>query len=170
MTMLPDPLHPALVHLPIALAMLLPVFALAAAVAISRGALPPRFWGTLVALQILLAGSVWVALETGEQQEERVEKVVGHDPIEAHEEAAERLLWLVIGATLVSGTGLLPAGAGRAGRAATVVAGGIVLAAALGVGHSGGALVYEHGAADAYAKRTSSGPAGAGSDDAHDRD
>jgi hypothetical protein len=54
--MLPDPLHPAVVHLPMALAVLIPA----------------------------------LALETGKDEEDRVERVVSEDLIEAHEEAAER--------------------------------------------------------------------------------
>ena len=151
--MLPDPLHPAVVHLPLALAMLLPLGALAAALAIARGAVGPRFWAVLVALQLLLAGSAFLAVETGEDQEERVEEVVGEAPLESHEEAAERLLWVAAAAAAVADAGLLPGAAGRAGRAATVATGALALAAALQVGHSGGALVYQHGAAQAYGIR-----------------
>ena len=70
--MLPDPLHPAVVHMPIALAILAPALALLAAVLISRKLVPPRTWLALVVLQGLLVGSAWLALETGEEQEERV--------------------------------------------------------------------------------------------------
>ncbi len=158
--MLPDPLHPALVHLPLALAVLLPAGALLAFLAIARGALPARFWATIVVLHVLLAGSAYLAVETGENEEERVEEVVGEPAIEAHEEAAERFLWLAVGAAVVSAAGLLPGRRGNAGRAVTVAAGAFVLLAALSVGHSGGALVYEHGAAQAY----TSGAAAASAD------
>lgn len=148
--MLPDPLHPALVHLPLALAVLLPAGALFAFLVIARGALPARFWATIVVLHALLAGSAYLAVETGENEEERVEQVVSEPAIEAHEEAAERFLWLAVGAAVISAAGLLPGTRGKAGRALTLAAGAIVFAAALSVGHSGGALVYEHGAAQAY--------------------
>ena len=41
---IPDPLHPAVVHLPIALAVLIPVLAAAFVLAIATGRLPARAW------------------------------------------------------------------------------------------------------------------------------
>ncbi len=52
--MLPDPLHPAIVHLPIALSVFMPLFALVAAVVIRRGALPARAWGGVALLALAL--------------------------------------------------------------------------------------------------------------------
>lgn len=148
--MMPDPLHPAVVHLPIALAVLIPGLAILGILLIYKGFLPPRSWALVVLLQALLVGSGWLALETGEDQEERVERVVAERHIEAHEEAAERFLLLAAVGLLVSGAGLLPRRAGAAGRVATALVTLGLLAAGVSVGHSGGALVYEHGAASAY--------------------
>jgi uncharacterized membrane protein len=148
--MMPDPLHPAVVHLPIALAVLMPAFALAGIYLIYKGFLPGRSWAAIVLLQALLVGSGWLALETGEDQEERVERVVAERHIETHEEAAERFLVIAgIGLLLAAG-GLLPGRAGAAGRVAGTLATLAVLAAGVSVGHSGGELVYKHGAASAY--------------------
>jgi len=47
---IPSPLHPAVVHLPIALAVLVPAFAVAALWAIRRGARPLRAWGVATAM------------------------------------------------------------------------------------------------------------------------
>lgn len=163
--MLPDPLHPALVHLPLALALLAPFASLMAALALARAWLPVRAWAAVVALQALLAGSAWLALESGQDQEERVEKVVGEQPLEAHEEAAERFLAVAVLTLVVSGAGLLPGAAGSVGRLATGASGALLLAAGLAVGHSGGELVYVHGAAQAYVKSgapRSGGEAGVG--------
>ena len=148
--MLPDPLHPAVVHFPIALAALIPLLALLTLLVIARGWLPVRTWSLIVLLQALLVGSAWFAQETGEEQEERVERVVAERHIEEHEEAAEYLLPLAAAGLALAAAGLLP---GRPGTLARVVASGaslIVLATAVRVGHSGGALVYQHGAASAY--------------------
>lgn len=150
---LPDPLHPAIVHLPLALAMLAPFAAALAFVVIRRGWLPPRAWLGVVLLQALLVGSAWFAIETGEEQEERVEKVVRESFIEDHEEGAERFLTVAAVALIVSAGGLFAGRAGALGRGATVVAAAFALAAAVAVGHSGGELVYRHGAADAYVER-----------------
>jgi uncharacterized membrane protein len=148
--MLPDPLHPAIVHLPIALALLVPVVALFALAAARLGFLPVRGWAFVVLLQGLLVGSAWVAMETGEDQEERVEKVVAERHIEDHEERAERLLIAAGVALLVIGAGLAPGRAGVLARPLGFALSLGVAALAADVGHSGGLLVYEHGAASAY--------------------
>ena len=148
--MIPDPLHPAVVHLPIALAVLIPAFALLGTWLIYRGFLPARSWILLVVLQTLLVGSTWVALETGEREEDRVEQVVAEVPIEAHEEAAERFYVLTAIGLLFCGAGLLSGKKGDIGRIAGTVATVAVLAAGISVGHSGGELVYKHGAGNAY--------------------
>ena len=148
--MLPDPLHPAVVHLPIALALLAPLWALLAFLAIRFRALPARAWLLVVLLQAAMLGSAWLAVETGEREEERVEEVVAERHIEAHEELAERLL-VASGVTLVAAVGgLLPAAAGAIGRGLTLAATLAVLAMGIQTGHSGGELVYRHGAASAY--------------------
>jgi len=150
--MMPDPLHPAVVHLPIALAILVPLCAALAILSIRKGFLPARSWAAVVLLQAMLVGSTWLAVETGEDQEERVERVVAERYIKTHEEAAERFLALTGVGLLVIGLGLLPRRSGAVGRIGGVVAALGILAAGVAVGHSGGALVYEHGAANAYAK------------------
>jgi uncharacterized membrane protein len=148
--MLPDPLHPALVHLPIALAILVPFLALLAALAIARGFGDRSLWAGVVLLQVLLAGSGWIAAETGEDEEERVEEIVGHDAIHEHEEAAERLVWLAALAVPLAAAGMARGGAGAVARGLHVAAALGILAAAWTVGESGGELVYRHGAAGAY--------------------
>lgn len=159
--MLPDPLHPALVHFPVALAALVPAAAFAALVAIRLGWIQSRFWLVVVLLQAMLAGSAWVAVQTGEAQEERVERVVSKDVIEEHEEAAERLLLLTGIAFAASAAGLLAGRAGQIGQIATLVVGVAVMGSSVLVGRSGGALVYEHGAANAYLERSAPAPGGA---------
>jgi len=147
---LPNPLHPAVVHLPIALTLLVPVFAAVALWTIHRGAAPLRAWGVTVALLAALAASAFVSLKTGEQQEDRVERVVGERPIETHEEAAEAFL---VAAAAVLGVGLVGLVRGRVGTVARGVAAAGTLAlvgAGWNVGRSGGELVYRHGAATAY--------------------
>ena len=155
--MLPDPLHPAIVHFPIVLAVLMHVIALAAAWVIHTGRAPAAAWVAVVAIQLLVVGSGWLAVETGEQEEERVERVVAESPIEDHEEAAERFLILAAWMLPLAAVGLLTHRIGAAARGLTVAA-SLGLAAAVGfVGHSGGELVYVHGAALAYAQPAAGG-------------
>lgn len=147
---LPDPLHPAVVHLPVALAILMPILGTLAILSIWKGFLPARSWTAVVLLQALLTGSAWLALETGEEQEERVEHVVAERHIHEHEEAAERFLALAGVGLVLTGCGLLPRRAGAVGRVVGALASLVVLTAGVWVGHTGGALVYQHGAASAY--------------------
>jgi uncharacterized membrane protein len=60
--MLPNPLHPAIVHFPIVLAFQLPIFALGALWAIRHGARFRRAWLVPVALSAALVLSSWVAV------------------------------------------------------------------------------------------------------------
>ncbi len=157
--MLPDPLHPAIVHFPVVLAFLLPISALVALWTIRRGAPPKRAWAIPLAVSAALALSSWVAVETGEAQEEMVERVVPDQALDRHEDAAELFLTLSGVLVLVAGAGLIPGALGRSARViGTAGAFGLVTAAA-SVGHSGGELVYRYGAASAY---TSGAPSIAG--------
>ena len=155
--MLPNPLHPAVVHFPVVLAFLLPIFAAYALWTIRRGGTARRAWAIPLGLSAALALSSWVAVETGEGQGEKVERVVSERPLETHEEAAELFLALSAGLFVVSAAGLLRGRIGTAARiAATVGAAGLVVAATR-VGHTGGQLVYRYGAASAYATGSQGG-------------
>ncbi len=160
-SLIPSPLHPAVVHLPIALAVLLPVFAVGALWVIRRGARPLRAWGVATAMFAALSLSSWLAVETGEQAGEQVESVVADTPIETHEAAAEAFLTLSL---IVLGVAAMGLRSGRVGGVARVLgtAGAVaLLGAGWRVGHSGGALVYRYGAASAYTDALG-GPAPAG--------
>ena len=155
--MIPEPLHPAIVHFPIVLAVLLPIFALGALWAIRGGASVRRAWGVAVLAAAVLAASAFVAVRTGEAQEDRVESVVGEAALHEHEEAGERFLVLSAVLALVMATGLAGGPLGRAGRWVGTAGAVVLVAAAVQVGAAGGELVYQHGAASAYVD-TTSGP------------
>ena len=149
--MLPNPLHPAVVHFPVVLACLLPIFAIGALWAIRRGARPSRAWSLPLSLAAALLLSTWAAVETGEAQEERVENVVADQPLDAHQEAAEAFFAAATVVLVVIAAGLLPGFAGKSARVLGTVGAVALVAGATWVGHSGGQLVYQHGAASAYA-------------------
>jgi uncharacterized membrane protein len=157
--MLPDPLHPAVVHFPLVLAILLPLFAAGAVWSIRRGGDSRRTWVVPLLLTAALVGSAYVALQTGEAEEDRVEAVVSEAVLHEHEEAAERFLVLSGVLLLVAGAGLIRGDLGRAARLITVVGSLAVAAAGVQVGAAGGELVYRHNAASAYADRAAAEPA-----------
>jgi len=145
--------HPKLVHIPMALGVLMPLVTGGLLLAWWRNWLPRRGWFLAVALQAILVGSGLLALRSGEAEEERVERVVAERYIEAHEEAAEAFVG-ASGAVLAM---MLLAAALGARRSALPVASAAALATwlVLGLGwrtgQAGGGLVYEQGAARAYA-------------------
>lgn len=153
------PLHPTLVHVPLGLAVILPFLLVALLVAIRKQWLPPRAWWLGVAIAVIVAGSSWVALQTGETDEERVENVVPESAIEEHEEAGEQLL---IAAAITAGLALAAAFLRNrqvllGAHAAATLASLVVLALAVRTGHLGGELVYRHGAASAFVGGTNVG-------------
>jgi len=148
--MLPDPLHPAIVHFPVVLAMLAPLVAVASLWAIRRGMAPARAWGATSGMLAALALSAWVATATGEREEERVERVVGESALHGHEEGAEVFLYVAAGVLVLGLVGLARGRVGTAGRALATLGTVGLVGIGVNVGHSGGQLVYRHGAAAAY--------------------
>jgi uncharacterized membrane protein len=150
--MLPDPLHPAIVHFPIVLSLLLPLVALSAILVIRRRASPRPVWSVVVVVATLLAASSWLAVQTGESDEELVEEAVAEQPVERHEEDGERLLILSGLLAVVILTGLVTGRYGVFFRYAGLAAAVLVAASGIATGRSGGALIYEHNAARVYSQ------------------
>ncbi len=149
-SLIPTPLHPAIVHLPMALVVLLPIFAIVALLVVHRGGKPLRAWGVAAAMFAALTLSSWASMETGEEQEDRVEAVVPDLALDTHEDAAEQFMWLSVGVLGVAALGLLKGGVGTGARVVATVASLGLLVAGYRVGHSGGELVYTYGAASVY--------------------
>jgi uncharacterized membrane protein len=148
--MLPNPLHPAIVHFPVVLALLLPVFIAGGFWAMRRGVAFRRAWLLPTVAAAALAGSAWLSVETGEDQSERVERVVTESVLDAHEEIAEAFLTGSAVVALVAVAGMLGGMAGRVARVATVAGSLVLVGMVVRVGDTGGQLVYRHGAASAY--------------------
>lgn len=146
------PLHPAIVHIPLGLAFVMPLLAIGFAWALWTGRVKMGAWATIVALQAVLLGAGLVAMNTGEHEEDRIERVVPESVIEQHEELAEQFVWATGTTLLLAGLVLLlrKPGLARALSVATVVGTLAVAASAVRVGHAGGRLVYEHNAGAAY--------------------
>lgn len=145
-------LHPKVVHIPMALAVLMPLLTGGLLLAWWREWLPRRAFIIALLFQLVLGVSSFAALRTGEIDEELAERVVPHEAIEAHEEAADQFFWavvivlvLMVGPSVVRKESLAK-GLGVAALAGTVVVAGLGYRA----GDAGGDLVYEHGAAEAH--------------------
>lgn len=144
--------HPKVVHLPIALAVIMPLLAGGLALAWWRGWFPKRGWIIAILLQGLLVGSSMIAMQTGEDDEDPVEQIVSHDLIHEHEEAAEGFFWAGVGvlAVMLAAGGLRQRKAALSLAALSTAGAGVVLALGFQVGQAGGRLVYVHGAAAAH--------------------
>ena len=148
--MLPEPLHPAVTHLPMALAIALPIVAGWALIPFPRTAVPERRWRAVILLAVLLAGTSWMAVQSGEREEDVVERFVAEELIEEHEEWAERFLFATGIGVVLSALGLITGPAGKTLRILFVVYALALFGVGVRVGHLGGELVYKHGAANAY--------------------
>jgi hypothetical protein len=132
----------------------IPVLAAGFAWALWTGRVRPRgAWLAVVALQAVLLGSGLAAMNSGEREEDRVERIVPKTAIHQHEEYAEQFVWAVgftLAAAVLVAAFRKPAFV-HTMAAVTVVGSLVVAAAAIRVGHAGGQLVYSHNAGAAYA-------------------
>lgn len=164
------PLHPAIVHVPLGLAFVIPFVATGIAVAWRRRRLPRAAFAVVVGLQAALVAAGVVAMQAGERDEHRVERVVAERFIDAHEERAEIFVWTA-GAALALAIALLvvPARATAGVAAALVFATVAVAVLAARTGEAGGEIVYLHGGAAAWSVPTAGAspamPASQGDDD-----
>jgi len=143
-------------------AVLLPLVAVSVLVAWRRGWFPARTWLLVAALQLALVGSAMVALNTGEKDEDRAEKVVAESAIEAHEDAGKLFTLAAVAVFLLAAGTLIPRRDETRQVVAAVAVAGSAAVAGLGfnVGHKGGELVYRHGAGSAYASPSLGNEAG----------
>lgn len=146
------PLHPVIVHLPLAITFLLPILVLVFAWAIKAGKMNKELWLVIVGLQLLVTVTGYIALETGETDEEKVSAIVGKDVIHQHEEAAE----IFVGTTvIVLASGIVvwflqPAFQDK-GRFAVVLISLLPVFFAFRAGQLGGNIVYRLGGGSAHA-------------------
>lgn len=146
------PLHPIVVHLPLALTFLLPFLIAVFAWAIKTGKMNKELWMVIIALQAMVTVTGYIALETGETDEDKVSAIVGKDIIHDHEEAAE----IFVGTTVIAlASGIVvwflqPAFQDK-GRLAVIFISLLPVFFAFRAGHLGGEIVYYHGGGSAHA-------------------
>ena len=146
-----EPLHPLIVHLPIAISFILPVLIVVFAQMIRNSKMSPGSWLVIIGLQLVVTISGYVSLETGETEEQKVEKVISRKLISEHEEASESFVGSSVLALVLSVGAFfirkefqfsIKIGVGVLSRISAYLA--------FATGKLGGELVYKHGAATAY--------------------
>ncbi len=143
------PLHPLVVHFPIVLGILLPFVGFIFWWGIKKEVVPQKVWVLVTAFALAYSVAAIVAVELGENDEERVEKVVSERVIEEHEEAGEMIPWVSGSLFLVSLGGYLRKKSDHL-RLALAIISLIAIIPLANTGHTGGELVYKHGAAIAH--------------------
>jgi uncharacterized membrane protein len=140
----PDPLHPAVVHFPVAFLLV------GAALACAAVFLRPWAWVAAAALAVGALGAL-AAVNTGER--ERSEEIAvpageGRRVLDAHEEHGEASRNAGVAAAIVAVAAAFWQGRRGLGRLLAVAAAVLALLAArevVAAGRTGGELVYHHG-------------------------
>lgn len=144
------PLHPAIVHIPVGLAMLMPAVFIGLYVFIKKEKLPAAAFLIAVLLQAVLVVSAIASLRTGEAEENRIEEAgitVPHEAIEEHEDLAKMMTGVALATLLLSGAALKNNRFTGGLQLGAIALSFIVTGLALAAGHRGGELVYLYGAA-----------------------
>ena len=151
--MMNTPLHPAIVHLSLAISVIIPIVLPIILWGIWKSWWPSKTWILIVVLQTLLAGSCYLASESGEDVERPVKKIVASEFIHEHEEMAEKFSYIAYVTLGMSVLGLFvykPKTAVITIRSLTALGAISALVTGLLTGKRGGELVYVHGAAEAF--------------------
>lgn len=111
--------------------------------------MPEKVWILVTVVALAYGASAVVAVEVGEDDEDKVEKVVVEEVIEEHEEAGEMIPWIAGSLFLVSLAGLAMKNSDRV-RLAFAVLSLVAIIPLADAGHTGGKLVYQYGAANAH--------------------
>lgn len=145
------PLHPVMVHFPVALSFILPILILVFAFMIKSQKMSHQAWLVIIGLQIVTTITGYVALDSGEKEEHAVEKVLDKKHIHHHEESAE----IFVGSTVLALVISIAAFFLRKPIQFYLQLGTCLIALiscylVYETGNSGGELVYRYGAANAY--------------------
>lgn len=152
------PLHPVVVHLPIALGFILPLFTIVICFCMAKNILENKTWYLVIFLQLIFVSSLFMAIETGEKEEDKVGEVIGETWVEWHEEQTEALMPMGLLVLALNAVALVKNSKIKKTSQGLSVLGMMITAWFLvGAGHSGGEMVYLKGATKAY-QNTSTQP------------
>jgi uncharacterized membrane protein len=153
---MPTPFHPLIVHFPLALTFVVPILVVIFAIMIRMNKMNPKSWLIIVGLQMVIVGTGYIALESGETEEDQVEKVVSKSLIHEHEEAAEVFVGSAVVALVLSiAAFFVRKEIGFPLKIVISLIGLVSCYLSYRTGHLGGELVYKHGAASVYVQENS---------------
>ena len=149
---MPTLFHPVIVHFPIVVTALMPFLILIFAYMIKINKMTPRGWLIIIGLQLVVTITGYVALESGEIEEEAVARVVDKTFINQHEEAAEIFVGTSV-IVLVLSTAVFFLRTEFQFYSKLAIALISIVSTYLGyhAGKLGKDLIYTHGAASVYA-------------------
>ena len=142
--MLPDPLHPAVVHFPIVLMLIAPLVTAYVLWRLRGAESRTKTWFIVPVLLAAVAVSGFVAQQSGEQGEEVAEEFVEHDVIERHEEQGKQFVWFALATVVVAAAAFASGSVGWSLRMLTLVMTIVGAILVTRTGHSGGTMVYDH--------------------------
>lgn len=150
----PLPTHPIVVHLPIALAIVLPVLSSAIGYAVWKGNASGGAWAWVLAAHFVLFASAGAATLLGEADARRIQTRMDAAALDTHEGDGKRVLWAAAVAfgLALAGLVLQRRRQRNVAMAATFAAALACAALAIVAGHGGAVLVYRHGAAAAWSE------------------
>ena len=163
-SMKPELLHPAIVHLPLGISIVLPVLALLAVwlhfKRRDESAVFARFWAALMVCLIAASIGAFVAHETGEAGEHLIGKSLPDGVVEIHEKYSKVFSALLYAATAVGALGFFLHGRlkGYAILVVTALCSAALFAGIL-TGNAGGNLVLKHKAANYLNPQNATRPA-----------
>jgi len=143
------PLHPAIVHLPIALGLITPLLLVVVLIGQKKLTWHKTTWLLVILSNLLIATTAFFAERSGEEDYDRVEIVVGDEPVHEHEEWGEKVLVSALTALTLSVVAYFVSGFGLV--YVTLAANLVVMFLVLQAGRTGGELIYIYGGAAAHA-------------------
>lgn len=145
------PLHPFLAHIPLTLALFMPIILWVSVYLIAKEKVSTKAWWASVAVQVVIVASAYIALSSGEGEEDIVVQFVPKKIIGQHENMAEvfsGLSVILLGVMMV--INFVQEKVAKYFRIIAAVFSIIPLGVGLYAGRLGGQIAYAHGGAEAY--------------------